>query len=265
MDGLGHGLVFILNVRALLIVAVPQEDGIVHRHGQLQHGGQRLGDVGNLAQEVVAAQVDHNADADAGQEDQRRQPAVQQDHHGQARAGHSQRYIDGLFLLTQILQIGHQRGHARDKALLAGQGADLADGVHGHVRRGGAVKKHRQHRCVSVVKLVIYLFRQDLQGHAQVGQAVIPDRRVHMLDRLNPFSQRRHILRGHILHHDQGESALAEIGKQFVLADDRIHVLGQIVQHIVVDAGIGHSQHGGNEKQQRDNQNKHAVFYNRLG
>ena len=103
VDGLGHGLVFILNVRALLIVAIPQEDGIVHRHGQLQHGGQRLGDIGNLAQEVVAAQVDHNADADTGQEDQRRQPAVQQQHHGQARAGHSQRHIDGLFLLAQIL------------------------------------------------------------------------------------------------------------------------------------------------------------------
>ena len=71
----------------LLFVAVPQEDGVVHGDGQLQHGGQRLGDVGYLTEEVVAAQIKQDAHADAGKEHKGHQPAVQQDHHGGAGAG----------------------------------------------------------------------------------------------------------------------------------------------------------------------------------
>ena len=39
------------------VSAMPEEDGVVHRHRQLQHGGQRLRDIGNLSQEVIGAQV----------------------------------------------------------------------------------------------------------------------------------------------------------------------------------------------------------------
>ena len=57
VDGRGHGLLVVGEALALLVVAMPEEDGVVHRHRQLQHGGQCLRDIGNLSQEVIGAQV----------------------------------------------------------------------------------------------------------------------------------------------------------------------------------------------------------------
>jgi hypothetical protein len=65
---------------------VPEEDGIVHRDGQLQHRGQGLGDVGDLADEIVGAHVVDDRDADADQEHEGRQPVVERQHHGGQRA-----------------------------------------------------------------------------------------------------------------------------------------------------------------------------------
>ena len=125
VDGHRHGLLVVALQGQLLVVAVPQEDGVVHGHCQLQHGGQRLGDIGDLTEEEIAAQIEEDANADAGQKDEGNQPAVQQQHHGGAGTGHRQRHIDGLLLLAQILQVGDQRRHAGDEALLACDGANL--------------------------------------------------------------------------------------------------------------------------------------------
>ena len=56
MDRTGHRLFVILRMDSqLFVVAVPQEDGIIHRDGQLQDCGQGLGDVGDLTEEDVGA------------------------------------------------------------------------------------------------------------------------------------------------------------------------------------------------------------------
>ena len=111
VDGHRHGLLVVALQGQLLVVAVPQEDGVVHGHGQLQHRRQGLGDVGDLSQEEVAAKVIDDGHANAGQKHEWNQPAVQQQHHGGAGTGHSQRHIDGLLLLAQVLQIRHQCRH----------------------------------------------------------------------------------------------------------------------------------------------------------
>ena len=54
-NGLGHGRLMVFLGRQLLTITVPQENGVVHGNGQLQHRRQGLGDVGNLPQEVVAS------------------------------------------------------------------------------------------------------------------------------------------------------------------------------------------------------------------
>ncbi len=48
-DGLGHGVPLVVTALPLLLVAVVKEDGVIHGHAQLQHGGDGLGDVGNLS------------------------------------------------------------------------------------------------------------------------------------------------------------------------------------------------------------------------
>ena len=264
MDGHGHGLVVVAILLKLLIVAVPQKDGVVHGDGQLQHGGQGLGDVGDLTEEVVAAQVEHDAHADAGQEHEGHQPAVQQKHHGGAGAGHCQGHIDGLLLLTQILQIGDQRRHAGDEALLSGDGADVADGVHGHILGCGRVEEHRHHGGVPLVEGVVQLVGQQLHGHRQVGQGVVPQHGIHMIHSLDLLLQGGHVLGGHVLHNDKGEGPLAEVLLQGVLADDGVHVVGQVVEHIVIDAGVQHAEHRGDHQRQRDDQDQHAVLDDRF-
>ena len=109
----------------LLVVAVPQEDGIVHGHSQLQHGGQCLCDVGNLTQEIVGAHVQQNHGTDGGQEHQGNQPAIQQQEHGGAGQQHGQTNVEWLLLLAQVFQVHHQGGHAGDEALLAAHPANF--------------------------------------------------------------------------------------------------------------------------------------------
>ena len=264
-DGVGHGLVGIGDLFPLLVVAVPQEDGVVHRDGQLQHGGHSLGDVGDLTHHHIAAQIIDDADADGEQEHQRGQPAVQKEHHGGAGQQHGQTDVHGLFLLAQVLQVGDQRRHAGDETLLPRQRTNLPDGVHGHIRRGGGIEEHGHQRGVLRVELLIEAVRQKLHGQAQIGQAVVPDHAVHMFHGGDFFLQRRHVLRGHILHNHQRKRALAEVVQQFVLADDGIHVLGQIVQHIIIDAGVGHPEHRRHQQHQRYDQNGHAVLDDRFG
>ena len=225
MNGVGHGLVGVADLFPLLVVAVPQEDGIVHGDGQLQHRGHGLGDVGDLTHHHIAAQIIDDADADGEQEHQRGQPAVQKEHHGGAGQQHGQTDVHRLFLLAQVLQVGDQRRHAGDEALLPRQRTNLPDGVHGHVRRGGGVKKHGHQRGVVGVEFLINAVRQKLHGQAQVGNAVVPHHAVHVLHRGDLLLQRRHVLRGHILHDHQRERALAEVAQQLVLADDGIHIL----------------------------------------
>ena len=264
VDGHGHGLVMVGGALELLVVAVPQEDGVVHGDGQLQHGGQGLGDVGYLAEEVVAAQIEHNAHADAGQKYEGHQPAVQQQHHGGAGTGHRQRHINGLLLLAQVLQVGDQRRHAGDEALLSGDGADVTDGVHGHILAGGRVEEHRHHGGVPAVKGVIELVGQHLHGYRQVGQRVVPQHGIHMVHGLDLLLQGGYVPDGHVLHDDEGEGALAEVVLQGILSDDGVHIVGQVVEHIVIDAGVQHAEHRGDHQCQRQNQNQHAVFDDRF-
>ena len=84
-DGRGHG-VLAGGVGGLGgLVAVQQEDGVVHRDAQLQDRHQRLGDVGDLAQEHVGAHVVHDGHADGGQEDERQHEGRGGQHQHQQR------------------------------------------------------------------------------------------------------------------------------------------------------------------------------------
>ena len=264
MDGARHGFLVVCLFLALLVVAVPEEYGVVHRNGKLEHGGQRLGDVGNLTEEVVAAEVEQDHHADGGEEHEGNQPAVQQHHHGSHGAQHRQPDVDRLLLLAQILQIRDQRRHTRNKALLAGQGTNLPDGIHGDVRRGGAVEEHGDQRGIVGVELPVQLIRQYLLRNGKIRQRGVPQHRLDVLDALYLFAQRGNVPIRHILHHDEREGALAEILQQLVLSDDGVHAVRQVIQHIVIDAGSAHTQHCRNHQRQRYDQDWDAVPDNRL-
>ena len=64
-----------------------------------------------------------------------------------------------------------------------------------------------------------------------------------MINFFQPGLQRVNITSRHALDYYKRERAFPEIMHELVLPYHRIHVLGQIVQHIVIDTGIGYSQH----------------------
>ena len=65
-----HGL-FLFQVLSLLPVAVQQDDGIVHRQDQLQHGCKRMGNQSHAGQQRVGSHIDHDGE-DQRQQDQER-------------------------------------------------------------------------------------------------------------------------------------------------------------------------------------------------
>ena len=251
--------------RALLVVAVPEEDGVVHGHRQLQDRGQRLGDVGYLPHKIIGAQVQQDHHTDAGQEHQRSQPAVQQKQHGGAGQRDGDTHVNRLLRLAQVLQVRHQGGHAGDEALFPGDGPDLPDSVHSQVGGGGGIEEHRHHGSPLRVEGVVDLIRQQLHGDGYVQQGVVPQHGLHMVHPLNLLLQGGHIPGGHILQNEEGERPLVELLQQLVLPDDSIHILRQIVQHVIVDPRPRHAHDRRDHEQQRGDQDRYAVFDHRFG
>ena len=235
---------------------MPEEDGVIHGDGQLQHRRQRLGDIGDLAEEYVGTHVVENGDADARQKHQRHQPGVGQQLHGYQRAQHGDAHVDGLLPFAQVFQIRHQCGDTGDKALLAAELADLGDGLDGLIRRGRGVKEHGDHGGVAVHEHVAQLVGQQLLGDAQIRDAVVPQGAVHVGNLLDSLAQVGDVLVLHALRHDEAESAFSEFVHQDVLPFHGLDILRQIGEHIVVDACGLHPQPGGDYQRQRQNQNR---------
>ena len=114
------------------------------------------------------------------------------------------------------------------------------------------------------VEFAVDFIRQDFHRNGDVRQRVVPQNGFHVVDRFDFFGQLCHVPPGHILHNDEGERTLSEVLQERFLPLDRVHVAGQVVQHIVVDAGVDHSEHAGNEQQQSDDQNGNAASDDRF-
>ena len=85
-----------------------------------------------------------------------------------------------------------------------------------------------------------------------------------MVHLLHLLLQGRHILVGHILKDQEREGTLIEVLQQFILTDDRVHVLRQIGQHVVVDTGGRHTEDRWHQQGHSQNQDQYAVFDHRF-
>ena len=53
-----HGpFLVIREPQLILLVAVPQEDGVIHGNAQLQHRAQGFGNIGYLSKEIVGSHI----------------------------------------------------------------------------------------------------------------------------------------------------------------------------------------------------------------
>ena len=86
-----------------------------------------------------------------------------------------------------------------------------------------------------------------------------------MLDLCDLCLELRNVLFRHILHNNEGERPFAEILHQLVLPDDGIHIVRQIVEHIIIDPRRCHAEYRWDHQHYREDQNGNAVFYDRFG
>ena len=76
-DGVDHGFLVGGGQLFFLFIAVEQEDGKIHRHAQLQHGGQRLGNEADILEEEVGAKVVHQREEQPQHKQKGRDGALQ--------------------------------------------------------------------------------------------------------------------------------------------------------------------------------------------
>ena len=147
---------------------------------------------------------------------------------------------------------------------MPGNGTDLADRVHGHVGGGGAVKEDGHHRGVIRVEALINFLWYQLHGNGEIGDGVIPKNRLHVVYLRDLLFYGCHVLRLHVVEDEEGEGTLTKFLHEFLLAGHRLHVLGKVIQHVIVYSCAHVTQGGGYHQDHRDDQNGNAVFHHRV-
>ena len=87
-DGGDHCLLVGAAQLLFFLVAMQQEDGEVHGHAQLQHRGQRLGNVADLPQKDVGTKVVRNGEQKSDHKQQRRDRAFQREEQDRQAGAH---------------------------------------------------------------------------------------------------------------------------------------------------------------------------------
>ena len=235
-----------------------QEDGEVHGHTQLQHRGQRLGDVGDLPQKPVAAEVVENGEGDAGHEQQRRGGLLDTEEQQNQAASHGAEDVQRHLPVDEVFGVGEDGRHAADKAVFVQQGFDLVDGLHGGGAGAGVGKFHQQQLgVVFAVEELLHILRQHLSGHRLAQQVAAAHDGVHPRHFGQLGFQLCQLRRRHVFHRDHRRTGGVEVAVQVGLAHHGVQLRGQIGENVVVDIGARSPQNRGDQQQHR--QHKHQL------
>ena len=155
---MSHRTVLISRETALvLFVAIQQENGVIHRNTQLQHGGQCFGDVADLAQQDVGAEVVRDGEQQPQHEQQRGDGAFQREEQHQQAGTHGDQDVERHFLVDQ-------------------QRFDLADGVHRLVAGAGCVEADDEHGGIVLAEHeLLHVGGQHLGGDAGIDHIAEPE------------------------------------------------------------------------------------------
>ena len=182
-----------------LLVAVPQEDRIVHRNAELQNHRQRLRDERDLPEHEVAAEVPHHRKADAQHKKQRNQERIHCQQQHDACQKHRNGRVDHRFALRQMFHIRRDCRHAADITVFGDRPAHLVNGFQRPVRRGRIVKKDGHDLRIVPAERLTQLLRENLLRHAQIGQRFVADHICDMADRFQLLRSFLHLPRLHPL------------------------------------------------------------------
>ena len=214
-----------------------EEDGVVHGDAQLQNSGDSLGDIRDLPQEYVAAEVVDDGKADAGQEDKGQHRGFQRHHHGNQGQQHRQTHEDGQLTVHQVPGVLDDHGEARQEALFITGPPDLLDGLHGLVRGAGVAVLNDHHGSVSGEEHIPEVGGDHVRGDLDAHKVADPDGIGNTVNGLDVVEQAVGVARGHILHHQHTGGRHFKGLLQQLFALRGFQVLRQVGQNVVVDAG----------------------------
>ena len=244
---------------------MPEEDGVVQRHSQLQHSGNSFGDVGNLPQEIVAAHVPQNADANAQQENQRQQEGVHGQHQHHAAQHHGDGHIDAFLFLHHLLGVRYHGRQAADEALLIRNAADLLNGFHGAFRRGSIIEEHSHQPAVILLENLPNVVRQDFHRDGTLHNGSISNNGVHMVNASDGLFQVSLFHLGQPLGDTQAERSLVEVLHQDILTTYRIQIFRQIVQQVILHLCRCHAEDRRHQQCQAQNDDQCLVMHQPSG
>ena len=236
-QGLHHG---VMDVQALVLflVAVAEDDGIVHRQGQLQHNGHGVGYEGDGPHQKVGADVDdgrhhkgqdHHRDLGigAGGKDQHGQDHDDhEDQHGQHLLRHQIGEAEAYLRVDGDVPVSQQRLHLLQSLLAAFRGC--------HIRKGQV-----EERGIVLI----------------VGSALVKLDQDHILYLGKLPGQGFGILEADVLHHDLGGA----VGDELLLHDGQAllgfgvlrQIGGDILFHLDPSQGE-HREHEHRREKQQD-------------
>ena len=227
-----------------------QEDGEVHRNAQLQHGGQRFGDVADLAQKNVGAEVVHNGEQKAQHEQQRGDGAFQREEQYQQAGTHGDQDVHGHFLIDQCLGVLQDNAHTAEEAVLAQQLFDLSDGSHGLVAGAGCVEADDQHGGIVLTEHeLLHIGGQHLGGDAGVDHIAEPEGLGDAGHGFNLLLHGDELVCGQALYRNHTGGGQMEIVLKGYLADHGVQILRQVGEDVIVDAGGDRADRGRDQQQ----------------
>ena len=266
-DGPGHALfqlgvgeVRAAQVGLFFLKAVQQEDGEVHGHAQLKHRGQRLGDVADLAQEDVGAEVVGNGERQPQHKDEGHHRALQAEEQHHQRAAHRAQHVQRDLLVDQGLGVRQNGGHTADEAILAQDRLDLLNGGHGLGAGAGALKLHQQHGCAAVVvEKVPHIGRKHLAGNGHVQHIAGPYHLAHARHLGKFVLHLQGLGGGQVFHRKHGRTGHVEVVLQIGLTDHGVQLCRKIGQNVVIDVGADRAQQRRNKQQHCHKQHQPPV------
>ena len=81
-----------------------------------------------------------------------------------------------------------------------------------------------------------------------------------MIDLLDLRLQGRYLRRCHVFNDYEGKSTFPEFIEELFLPDDRLHVLRQVIEHIVVDSCVDVAEDCRDQKKDRNDQDRNSAF-----
>ena len=219
----------------LPLIRMEQEDGVVHRGGELQDIGDVVRDIRDLPEEDIRSFIQHDGTADDRQEEDRFEPGGRRKEEDDKDQDDDDAHdLLHLFLYVFLDELIRRR-HADEVAAITDQIIDFLDGL---VRslRGIALFEGDIHDGVVILIVVIDIIVVDeLGGAIDLRRQITPDDLIDTIDGLDFILILLRLIESDILQHQSSGTRIAENVAHLIDGDLRIHIIRKILRQIVID------------------------------